>query len=284
LLWDIFRIICAIYNTFRAPIIKETSYNELNKDAENIISMLEKSNENDIADNEVNTKQGWKKTSILELKKSCFFPKYTINDIRNWNCGPYQLLLATKYLKHADEFKVYTHNDYPNTIKIKGIISRYSRNDISKKLRTIFLRFDPTVQKGLNDIFAWCSCYNGQRTIGGCAHIIAMLYQILIILTNNNNNCDLYYTENNVSDDHSTFQMIFEKIIDCKEQNNIESDDIDDNISDSCFNSNVENNHESENDKSSENDKNEEQVSDISTNNKRIIINQQNVSRKKQKT
>ena len=73
LLWDIFRIICAMYNIFRASIIKETSYNELNEDAENIISMLERSNENDIADNEVNTKQGWKKTSILALKESCLF-------------------------------------------------------------------------------------------------------------------------------------------------------------------------------------------------------------------
>ena len=68
-IWDVFRIVCAIYNTFRAPIIKPAQYQKLNQDSQNIIKMINAAKENDIANVECKTTTDWKKSSILTLKE-----------------------------------------------------------------------------------------------------------------------------------------------------------------------------------------------------------------------
>ena len=280
LIWNIFTIVCAMYNTFRAPIIKQTSYSILTEDAKSIIKMLETSNENNIPSVEAAQKNGWYKDTILSLKGMYFFPKYTIDDIRKWNCGPYQLMLAAKYLRHKIELKTYRHDTYPNTIKIKGMISRYSRYDKSKKLRTIYLRFVPGVDEGLDEgVFAYCTCYNGQRTVGGCAHIIAILYQILIILTNDDNNGDYYYTQNIVNNDNSTLKLLFENIIDCG--NEIVDDISESDVSNENDSSEEDEKKDENDDKSEEDDEDNAEISDTTTNQKRKMNNQQKSSRKK---
>jgi len=211
-IWNVLKIVCSIYNTFRSPIIKPKLYNSLKEDANEIMRMIENVHENDIVNVELQTNVGWYQSSILALKSLHFFPRYTLNDIKKWNHGPYQLILALKYIKHATDIKIWANDNHPNTIKFTGVLSRYSSN----KTRRIYLRFIPGIDDSLQDgVLAWCSCYNGQRTIGGCAHVIAMLYKILLVISNDNEEDDYYNNDETINDNPNSTETFFSSVLDC---------------------------------------------------------------------
>ena len=299
-IWNVLTIVCAMYNTFRSPIIKADKYDELNEDAINMIKMIEKSNENDINIIECKITQGWKKSTIETLKSLWFFPKFSIDDIRKWNCGPYQLVLALKYIKHSNDFSIWVNDKCPNTIKVKGVLSRYSRNDKQKKSRTIYIRFLPGVDVGLDDeILSWCTCYNGQRTVGGCAHVIAILYKILMVISNNNSISDHYYIDEHVNENYNTIPQLFQYVFDCATINNntinVEDDDIVQELSDeSTYDSDSEDSNNNEEEKNEidneqhqseeDNDEQEHGMEKDKVGTKRKMKNQQIPKQKKRHT
>lgn len=57
-------------------------------------------------------------------------------------------------------------------IKLQGLHSRFESNAREGKTHTVFL-FPSTETK---DIIGYCKCKSGQRTVGGCGHVVASLY------------------------------------------------------------------------------------------------------------
>ena len=122
---------------------------------------------------------GWKKANIYNEKtylKS--IPFFTVDDLREFCCGPYALKLAKQYIKHSHNLAFYVHIDksYKHIIKVSGIQSRFS----SIKQYSVFIYFDYSSNSNnlLLDCLTCCTCKSGLRSIGACAHVVTALYYI----------------------------------------------------------------------------------------------------------
>lgn len=98
---------------------------------------------------------------------------YSQNDIRRFACGPYAMSLAQRYISHSSSFKFYCSTTMEkqmkksNLLKVRGTKSRY------RSARSYVIHLHLT--NDINDLMVVCSCKSGLRTIGGCAHVIAVL-------------------------------------------------------------------------------------------------------------
>lgn len=105
----------------------------------------------------------------------------TIGNIRQWQGGSYALKLCPRYL--ADSFRgdsalqlrVAKLQD-TTCIKVSGIVSRY-RSGIK---RTAVLRLGKFGDGGA--LVGACSCPSGARSIGGCAHVVFVLWLFVQLL------------------------------------------------------------------------------------------------------
>ena len=97
-----------------------------------------------------------------------------------WATGPYALTLSEPYLEYVRalgrtvKFAARTVVRRGLLVRIKGLTSRFK----SKKARIVHLLYR---QGSLVDTY--CTCESGMRTIGGCAHAIAVLRHILELKT-----------------------------------------------------------------------------------------------------
>ncbi|CAF2179067.1 unnamed protein product [Rotaria magnacalcarata] len=107
----------------------------------------------------------WKKANTSDI--SSIITSYDENDVKQFN-GEYSVRIAHAYLGHIQqEWSTYIHRDFPSTVKIKNIISRYKTMDNPKK-HTVWIRFG---HNKLDDIAFYCTCKSG------------LLLQVVLVLT-----------------------------------------------------------------------------------------------------
>ena len=198
----IFRVICSFHNAVGSPLYN--SYDDMNRDAERILACENMTNM--LAQSEGKTTSGWKgvKPQDLPRLKGTVVPDFSLQDLRKLACGPYALQLAIPYYRHANNIKHMVHHSHPNSVRCVGVISRHSRNDVSKTKYRVYHRFDTG-----GDIMktqSYCSCGVGMRTVCLCAHMCASLYvlyhrmnnreipsQCKLVDKHRGNMLDLYY-------------------------------------------------------------------------------------------
>lgn len=115
------------------------------------------------------------------------FPVWDSKDFKPF-CGTYQLSLARSYIgDHISsgnyEFQLCKESFQPNFssygitaekpifLKCK-LISRHKSN----KVYSIFILIDSTKRPLESIIESYCTCKNGARTIGSCAHVVAIIW------------------------------------------------------------------------------------------------------------
>ena len=109
-------------------------------------------------------------------------PDLTLEVIRVYVCGQYAMDLADPYLEFWPELgaEVKFHKIEPLgglLIKASGLESLYS----PANARTVYILFKSSPLEITDTL---CSCHGGLRTIGGCAHAIAILIKLGQILGN----------------------------------------------------------------------------------------------------
>ena len=143
--------------------------------------------------NEIETKLLKKAKNIYSLKSGKFekfspeeekdiLPDLTLEIIRVYACGQYAMDLADPYLEFWPELgaEVKFHKIEPLgglLIKASGLKSRYS----PANARTVYILFKGSPLEITDTL---CTCHGGLRTIGGCAHAIAILIKLGQILGN----------------------------------------------------------------------------------------------------
>lgn len=180
----VFKIMCSFHNAFGSPLYK--SYEEMDQDADRILQCQNMTNI--LVDEEGKTASGWKgikPDQLHTLKETKVVPDFELTDLRRLACGPYALKLAIPYYHHANNVKYMLHSKYPNSVRTVGIVSRHTRNDVSKTQYRVYHRFDPGGDFMKTE--SYCTCGVGKRTVCLCAHMCASLY----VLYHQMNNKDI---------------------------------------------------------------------------------------------
>ncbi|XP_060073207.1 uncharacterized protein LOC132553020 [Ylistrum balloti] len=168
---DFVRIICALINRFKEPLVKTDATSEAHCRA-----MLAKSKEPNTvkafleSNNLLNKRTVYQK---LEAEDLMDFPKLSMDDLRNITMGVYQLKQAPSYKKEhcVDDglYELLVFSENPNLIKLK-IQSRHCNS----RAHSLWIEYD-----SLSDdpIKGWyCTCKVGSRVVGCCAHIASALW------------------------------------------------------------------------------------------------------------
>ncbi|CAF4970613.1 unnamed protein product [Rotaria sp. Silwood1] len=190
----IMKILCAVDNAYFSELVEDND--DALTNAKVIISNLQM--ENDVISLEANA-IGWRKANTNDI--STIIPSYDDNDIKKF-CGEYSIRIAHAYLGHIQQqWTTYIHHDFPSTIKITNIVSRYKTTANPKK-HIVWIRFG---QNKHNDTASYCTCKSGLRTAGGtCSHVTAAL--IALKHWKNNEKIPSFYT---------TAAALFTNVLDC---------------------------------------------------------------------
>ena len=169
---DYFEIACAMINCYRPVFIQDTSRD--NEIAEKMLKLAHETNK--IKD----YVESMKSTSVKKLKWIAInavnaisdFPKMNFNKLQELTLGIYQLKQARSYtIEHVSPngvFMVKVGNERPDLIRAQ-IQSRH------KNLTS----YDVYVQYNKNNILGWyCTCSNGSRVVGCCAHVASIIYYL----------------------------------------------------------------------------------------------------------
>lgn len=164
------RVLAATENAFSKPLWSDNANDEV--DLEYISKRKESPNTlMEIAEQKIR----WKKLKIDEVKTQV--PSLQQKDIRDWNVGNYAITLAKPYLEHSNSLTYFQHATEKSIFKVKGLVSRFTKKKDPKKY-TVYLALPS--EGDLEDIHSYCTCKTGTRTLGGCAHSTAVLYNLTI--------------------------------------------------------------------------------------------------------
>ncbi|XP_018403017.1 PREDICTED: uncharacterized protein LOC108779943 [Cyphomyrmex costatus] len=126
-------------------------------------------------------KNGWfrKKVIFQSISSSDIqdFPELTEKDLKIFFTGSYQLSQAISYLAEMTnqdgEITMQYVKDQSNVLKVQ-VQSRH----ISRKVYKCFIKYKPNTN-GIAGILEYvCDCANGNRTVGCCSHIAAIVYYL----------------------------------------------------------------------------------------------------------
>jgi hypothetical protein len=136
--------------------------------------------------------------------------------------------LAKPYLEHFQQLKFWKHIKQNNIYKIKGMISRFVTSDKAQAKKYCIVMKIPE-SGNITNILAYCTCKAGARTLGGCAHSVAILYYLTANCGDNTldkpNTSKKRVTASNVIDLKSfKTQKILERKMESKETLNIGDD------------------------------------------------------------
>ena len=223
----IYRIIASISNAFFEKLAYDSIDDELdlqtiqNRNVNAKIKFTQLLQKNDYS-------TGWKSVNFQQLCNQKLIKEFSLKDIRQFECGIWGLELSKSYLNNANSFTCYTHKSLPSVIKVRGIQSKHKNQS-----RTVFFNFNthlptPKYLKNKNCAIKWvdlgyhgidhqniltgnlgnchtyCTCIQGNRTIGSCAHVAAGLVFFAIQFTN----CDIKALTENTQTQNNTLIAI----------------------------------------------------------------------------
>lgn len=169
------RIACFLQNTFGK---------RLNSDKGNVDQIIERIN---LSLNNVNSlsieveENNWSKKTRpfapLSSNDLLDFPEMTLTDLEIFFTGSYQLKQSISYLAEMldenDSLVVSYLKEMPNIIKFE-VRSRH----INSKTYKCYIHYEPN-SIGMRGIKRYCcSCANGNRTVGCCSHVAALIYYL----------------------------------------------------------------------------------------------------------
>ena len=167
-------IACAVSNAFRVCLDAKKGEND-DQDFETMKNRMGHKNEippmlKKSPTNKLLLKNG-KFTRFDPEEEIEVVPVMSMEEIRNYACGPYALKLATPYVTFWANIETNIKFSFHKTarrllIKVAGLKSRFSPR-ISREVYLLFKNAK------LSDTM--CTCHGGLRAIGGCAHAIAVL-------------------------------------------------------------------------------------------------------------
>lgn len=168
---DYFQIVCAIINCYRPVFIQDTT-----RDGEIAKQMLKLADETNVIKKIVeNMKMKHKKMSWTAKEASnaaLDFPKMDFNELQELTLGIYRLKQARSYTtEHLYSNGLYTFQvskERPDLIRAQ-IQSRHKNST----------KYDVYVQYNKKSISGWyCTCPNGARVVGCCAHVASIIYYL----------------------------------------------------------------------------------------------------------
>ena len=206
-LHKIYRIIASISNAFFQKLAYDAPNDELDLQTIQNRNINSKNQFTQLFQND-DYNSGWKSRSFKQLCNQTLIKEFSLKDIRQFECGVWGLELSKQYLNNATNFKCYVHSQLPSVIKVRGIQSKHKNQS-----RTVFYNFNTQLQTpkylknknctiewvdlGYNGInhqniltgnlghcYTYCTCIQGNRTIGSCAHVTAGLVFFAIQFTN----------------------------------------------------------------------------------------------------
>ncbi|XP_062574273.1 uncharacterized protein LOC134236110 [Saccostrea cucullata] len=109
----------------------------------------------------------------IDATEACqSFPKLTEDEIRELTLGVYQVKLARSYTQeHCSSdgtYEILVSGEVPNIVSAK-IQSRH----VSAKRYKLWIKHDGILVTGW-----YCTCKNGSRVVGMCAHITSVLWYL----------------------------------------------------------------------------------------------------------
>ena len=104
-------------------------------------------------------------------------PIFTNEDLRDFCIGPYSVELAKSYLNRPQPLKYFKHKK-KHYYKLTGLTSRFVSSDAKEPKHYMVTLYIPT--NNIMDVKCYCTCKTGMRTLGGCAHSTAALYQLTV--------------------------------------------------------------------------------------------------------
>ena len=106
-------------------------------------------------------------------------PEFNENHIKQFSLGIYGFKISAKYLNSCDMLTFQTNTQIPNVFKVNGIKSKYASKS---KVRTVYFSIKKSKNTdSLQNLQIGCNCKAGLRTVGTCAHSLAVLKYILLL-------------------------------------------------------------------------------------------------------
>lgn len=173
-----FRICCAMYNAFGRRHFTNSASHPAR--AQRILSRQAQPN----LLQDLVAEKGYDNTTrsliwrVADKDTFVDFPELELEEIEELTLGPYQILMASYYIKqHMQEtgdFQLYVLVEEPNIIRAK-IHSRFSGTD----KHNVWVQYNAG-ELGIASIIGYyCQCKTGARTAGTCSHVTAVISQYL---------------------------------------------------------------------------------------------------------
>ncbi|CAG2251516.1 unnamed protein product [Mytilus edulis] len=166
---DFVRIVCALVNCFRPPLINDFGNDDIGKE---MIEKAQLDNHVKLYVEEHNLLR--RKTVYKEVDGATeliMFPRISLDHLRQITMGIYQIKLAKRYTdahQEDDNYALYICKDRPDLLRVK-MQSRHS----SSRCYHLWLEYDE------NDVSGWyCTCKVGSRMVGCCAHIASVVWYL----------------------------------------------------------------------------------------------------------
>lgn len=166
------RFACAILNRYFPPINPPTEFHDVVANAVEAHTSTVNDLKTEVEERGLRRlTPSWKKaTPDLVFD----FPKLEWEDLKKMTLGSYQLRIAERYnkehLNSSGQYGILLHRDSPDIIRGQ-IQSRFQRS----KTHSCWVKYSPGVD-GLDGIKGlYCSCKTGERTLGCCSHLAAVV-------------------------------------------------------------------------------------------------------------
>ncbi|XP_062580526.1 uncharacterized protein LOC134242456 [Saccostrea cucullata] len=170
---DSVRIVCAIVNAFRPPLVCEEN-NDIA--LANTMKVLSRTS-NELQKRVEKEKLASRRVVWTEMSQDCLqnFPRLTEIDLRTLTLGVYQITQAKSYtqehLSPDGTYSISIHKDDAGLLR-----ARIQSRHVSAKRYFLWISFDET---STPPITGWyCQCKVGARTVGCCAHIAAVIWYL----------------------------------------------------------------------------------------------------------
>lgn len=183
-----YKIGSALLNAFSKPIICDKDDYPII--GERMLSLVESKNElKRIIESKAfrKTERFWNTVLPMELE----FPRFSHEQLKLLSLGTYALREAISYVAEAKKkqgtfevqalsnvqvkahFKKLYPSIFPNPMMIFAEIpSRF----INQKNRKVYILYDLLISAEHLKIFAFCTCQQGQRTVGFCSHVMTVIF------------------------------------------------------------------------------------------------------------
>jgi len=167
----LFKTACALINKFCVPLMEDSdkSY-AIGRQALRLFKTSNELQQRVATERLDRNVKSWVKAS----SQVCVdFPLLSMAQLEQLTLGVYQIRLARKYTKRhflgRADYEIHLNNDVPGVLRVH-MKSRFGSN----KLHKLWIQYDGSLS-GPDGVEGWyCTCKQGARTVGTCAHITSV--------------------------------------------------------------------------------------------------------------